>query len=84
MCRPLFDRPKWGFSIPLGTWLRQDLRYLLEEYTSETVVRQAGLVAYEQVRELRRRFENGEQYLYNRLWLIIVLHQWAAHNKVQR
>jgi asparagine synthase (glutamine-hydrolysing) len=78
----LFDRPKQGFSIPLGTWLRGPLRYLLDEYTSEAAVRQAGLIEYEPVRQLRQRFEKGEDYLYNRLWLLIVLHQWAAAHKV--
>ncbi len=78
----LFDRPKQGFSIPLGAWLRGPLRYLLDEYTSEAAVRRAGLVEYEPVRQLRQRFEQGEDYLYNRLWLLVVLHQWAATHEV--
>ncbi|WP_139924236.1 asparagine synthase (glutamine-hydrolyzing) [Hymenobacter sp. DG01] len=77
----IFDRPKWGFSIPLGTWLKKDLHYLIDEYLKPQVLEQIGFVRPEVVKELVRRFEAGEDHLYNRVWLLIVLHQWAImHN----
>src|SRR5437868_3219677 len=30
--RELIDRPKQGFAIPLGRWLRGELAHLLDEY----------------------------------------------------
>ena len=74
----IFDRPKWGFSIPLGTWLKNDLHYLIDEYLKPSVLEQAGFVRSEVVRNLVQRFEAGEEHLYNRVWLLIVLHQWAV------
>ena len=73
-----FDRPKWGFSIPLGTWLKKDLHYLIDEYLNPRALAQAGFVRPEVIGALVRRFEAGEEHLYNRVWLLIVLHQWAA------
>lgn len=75
--REIFDRPKWGFSVPLCKWLRADLRYLSEQYLSRQVVESAGLVDYAEVDALLKRFYGQKiDYLYNRVWSLICLHQW--------
>ncbi|MBW1913267.1 MAG: hypothetical protein JRI43_09005, partial [Deltaproteobacteria bacterium] len=28
----LHNRPKWGFEMPIGAWLRKELRFLIDEY----------------------------------------------------
>lgn len=73
-------RKKWGFSIPLAQWLKGDLRYLLDQYLNESLVRKASLVQYEKVAALKQRFINGSDYLYNRVWVLIVLHKWWKEN----
>ena len=30
-----FARPKWGFAIPLNKWLKNELRYLIEDNLSK-------------------------------------------------
>ena len=35
---------------------------------------------YEAVKKLKEQYQNGKDYLYNRLWLIIVLHWWLEEN----
>ncbi len=76
----IFERPKWGFSIPLAKWLKKDLKYLLERYTSAEVINQYNLVNADYVSNLKKQYLNGTDYLYNRLWLIIVLHWWLEEN----
>lgn len=71
-----FDRPKWGFSIPLKDWLKTDLRYLIDEYTSEKTIKEYNVVNYVYVKNLVNKFYAGHDYLYNRIWLIIILHKW--------
>ncbi len=75
-----FDRPKWGFSIPLGKWLAADLRYLLDQYLSEELIQAAGLVQYQQVQRLLKSFFEGKTFLYNRLWVLVLLHKWWKEN----
>jgi asparagine synthase (glutamine-hydrolysing) len=73
--KPLLDRPKWGFSIPLRKWLKTDLKWLIDKYCSKTIIEQAGIVKYERVEKLVNRYlEGNNDYLYNRVWSIIVLH----------
>ncbi|GAB3228058.1 asparagine synthase (glutamine-hydrolyzing) [Hymenobacter seoulensis] len=78
----MFQRPKWGFSIPLGDWLSNELHYLIDEYLSEDTIIKVGVVSFHEVKKLVKRFDNGEKHLYNRIWLLIVLHQWFVFNKI--
>ncbi|HRG88121.1 MAG TPA: asparagine synthase (glutamine-hydrolyzing) [Chitinophagales bacterium] len=74
--KQFFDRPKWGFSIPLGKWLLNDLYYLIERYLSEETVTACNVVNYSVVKDLLVRFKNGEDYLFKRVWILIILHHW--------
>ena len=76
--RELFERPKWGFSIPLGDWLNGDLNYLIQEYLKDEIIRTYNIVNPDIVKSLILRFEAGEHYLYNRLWALILLHKWLV------
>ncbi len=78
--KELIHRQKWGFSIPLSKWLKNDLRYLINDYLSESVVHQFGIIKPASVEELKRRFFKGEDYLYNRLWVLIVAHKWLKEH----
>lgn len=79
--RELFERPKRGFAIPLKEWLRGPLQYLVHDYLNDTIVQEQGIVSVEAVRTLLKRFNAGEDYLYNRIWLLIVLHLWLKKYK---
>ena len=74
----LFDRPKKGFSIPLARWLHRDLKFLVDKHLSKTSIESAGFVKYEKVRDIVKRFEKGEDYLFNRIWVLILLHKWNS------
>lgn len=71
-----FDRPKWGFSVPLNKWLFGSLSHLIDDYLSETTIKKSGLVDWGQVKQLVSNYRSGQNYLYNRVWLLIVLHSW--------
>ncbi len=73
----MFQRPKWGFSIPLAKWLKNDLRYLIDVYLSEDVIGELGLVDLQQVQKLKQQFLlEGKDYLFNRIWVLVLLHKF--------
>ena len=74
--REMFDRPKWGFSIPLKQWLKEDLRYLMDKYLSKEIIEKHQIVRYDVLQRLKFDYLNGTDYLYNRLWVLIILHQF--------
>jgi asparagine synthase (glutamine-hydrolysing) len=76
--RGIFERPKRGFSMPLKQWLKGPLKYMVDQYLAKSVVEQYGYVSYNEVNKLLSRFNNGEDYLYGRIWLLVVLHWWLS------
>jgi len=78
--KEIFERPKWGFSIPLARWLKTDLSYLLDQYISERVINKYNIVNFKFINDIKQQYLKGGDYLFNRLWLIIVLHWWLEEN----
>lgn len=78
--RKYFDRPKQGFAIPLGKWLHNELNYLVEEYLSKAIIEKYNIVEFDKVEQMRNQFNSGTDFLYNRLWALIVIHKWFASN----
>lgn len=79
--REYFNRPKWGFSIPLQRWMQEDLSYLIEEFLNEKIINKFSIVNYRKTEEIKKKFFAGHHYLYNRLWLLIVLHKFLLKNE---
>ncbi len=80
--KEIFDRPKWGFSIPLKKLLKTDLSYLLDKYASKEIIEEYNLIHYSEVKNMKKKYLTGQDYLFNRLWVIIVLHWWLKENKM--
>jgi asparagine synthase (glutamine-hydrolysing) len=57
-------------------WLSKELSYLMDKYLNEQVVLECDLVKLEKVKQLKKEFYAGREYLYNRLWVLILLHKW--------
>lgn len=74
----MFDRPKQGFAIPLVDWLKGDLQFLIHDYLNPDILNAFGLVNVNQVESMKKRFLKGNSFYYNRLWALIVLHQFLS------
>ena len=74
----MVNRPKQGFSIPLSLWLKKELNYLIDDYLNPVVIRKFSIVSFEHVQILIKRFNSGENYLYNRIWTLILLHKFLV------
>lgn len=72
----LFDKPKQGFAIPLNKWLKTSLKYLIDHYLSEDTVNKFGILSYDAVKACKESYFQGADYMYNRLWQLIVLQMW--------
>ncbi len=74
--KALFDRPKQGFSIPLSNWLKGDLNFLITEFLNPQTIARYGIVKSEPVQEMVKKFNKGNTFYYNKIWVLIVLHQF--------
>lgn len=74
--RELIERPKMGFGVPLGDWLRGPLRDWAETLLNETRLRQAGLLNAQVVREAWAAHLSGRANHEYRLWNVLMLESW--------
>ena len=75
-----FDRPKWGFSIPLQNWLQNELHYLIDKYLNTATLTELDIYNVTKIKMLVKRFENGETILYNKIWSLIMLNRYLLQN----
>jgi asparagine synthase (glutamine-hydrolysing) len=74
--RPLIERPKQGFAVPLETWLRGPLRDWAETLLDDSRMRREGLLDAARVRQHWRDLLAGERHLQNDLWGVLTLQAW--------
>jgi len=72
----LHRRPKWGFEMPIGTWLKKELRFLIDEYLQKDLIKKQDFFNYETVEELVGAHMSGRQDTSWQLWNLIVFQHW--------
>uniref|UniRef100_A0A6H1ZTQ6 Putative asparagine synthase n=1 Tax=viral metagenome TaxID=1070528 RepID=A0A6H1ZTQ6_9ZZZZ len=72
----LLKRPKWGFEIPIGAWLRNDLKFLIDEYLTEDLIKRQGLFHFKFIRDLISQHMNNRRDTSWQLWNLIVFQHW--------
>jgi asparagine synthase (glutamine-hydrolysing) len=78
--RPLIDRPKMGFKVPIDAWLRGPLREWAEELLSERKLREQGLLDVPVVRKVWSDSLAGRGAWHDHLWAVLMLQAWESRN----
>ena len=73
----LVDRPKRGFSVPLGQWLAGPLRGWAEELLAPDKLAAEGLLDTDAVRALWQRHLDRREQNATALWNILMLRAWS-------
>lgn len=71
--RPMFERPKHGFSVPLRAWLSGPLRNVVHEAFQQRSVAECGWLNSATLLRLERDYHAGRTELSTMLWLLFVL-----------
>jgi asparagine synthase (glutamine-hydrolysing) len=74
-----FNRPKWGFALPIALWLQNELKPLINEYLSDEAVKQTNILNPLYVSKLKTQFFSGKNYLYGRIWNLLILQKWLLN-----
>ena len=74
--RRLIERPKSGFSIPVGLWLRGPLREWAEALLAERRLAEQGFLDVAKTRSLWREHCRGERDSTARLWNLLMWQAW--------
>lgn len=79
--RELIERPKTGFGIPVGDWLRGPLRGWAEDLLSKENLQRDGLIDPAPVRQAWTEHLSGRRDWTHRLWIILMLMAWRGSQK---
>ena len=76
--RPMVDREKMGFDVPIGPWLRGPLRDWAGRLLEDACREDRGLLAPKEIRRAWREHQAGISDHGHGLWVVLMLEAWRA------
>jgi len=74
-----FDRPKAGFAIPIGDWLRGPLHSWAEYHLQSHRIESEGYLNPEPIAQLWAQHSSGKHDHTVKLWTILMWQSWLEH-----
>ena len=77
--RSLVDRPKMGFGVPLGEWMRGPLRDWCETLLEPSRIANEGYLNPDYVSKIWNEHLGGNRNWQYKLWIILVFQSWLEN-----
>ncbi len=75
----MIERPKMGFGIPIGRWLRTDLRDWAEDLLRTECLAKDDLLDPVPIRKAWQEHLSGRRNWEHRLWSVLMFQSWRQH-----
>jgi asparagine synthase (glutamine-hydrolysing) len=76
--KELVERPKTGFAMPIGGWLRGPLRAWAEELLSDKRLAEGGLLNPAPIRARWQEHIEGKRNWHASLWTVLMFQAWRS------
>lgn len=76
----VFDQPKSGFSVPLGEWIRSDLRQEMIETLSDKNLKTVHNLNIPKFKKMLNNHMDGNEDYKSYIWRVYVLIKWMKAN----
>ena len=74
--RHIISAPKHGFGVPVGEWLKKELKNDLLELTERNFIKNQGLFQYEYIEKIIHKHLSGINDFSFQLWTLFVFQKW--------
>jgi len=78
--KELIERPKMGFGVPIGSWLRGPLREWAEDLLNERTLNEDGLLNVHLVQTRWKEHLSGKRNWQYHLWDILMFQSWHQNH----
>jgi asparagine synthase (glutamine-hydrolysing) len=72
----IYRRPKAGFEVPISRWLKNELKFLLDQYLAENRIQSQGIFDSKIIKQLVGQHLSGKTDTSWMLWNLIVFQSW--------
>ena len=76
----LVERPKAGFSVPIGAWLRGPLKNWATDLLSPDMLKQQGFLNPVAVQNMWNMHQSGQRDMEHCLWNILMFQSWLSNS----
>ncbi len=76
----LLNQSKAGFNVPMDSWLRNELKYFLDQYFDITILSKHKFLEPVGFMKMKKLFLDGKLHVY-KIWYMLVLLMWLEENK---
>lgn len=74
--RHIISAPKHGFGVPVGEWLKKELKNDLLELTERNFIKNQGLFQYDYIEKIIHEHLSGVNDFSFQLWTLFVFQKW--------
>ena len=78
--KALIERPKAGFAVPIGGWLRGPMKDWAADLLAPSVIKEQGFFDPEAVESMWKKHQSDQRDLEHALWNLLMFQSWYKNN----